>query len=236
MFDVSRLPLLRALILSLLAHAMVLLGVLVVLPVQLDAPAATIKVVFSAGAPQVAVNAGVKKEAGAEASPSPAVPRTKARQLAVEQPSAALSVPPASSLISTTPAESVVAPSTTADVPRVQASAQASAPAMARDGVNADDLRQYRISLAIAARRFKRYPALARERGWEGTAEVALTVSAHLREPDVALLRSSGHAALDRQAQEMMAQAARAAVLPESLKGRDFRIMLPVQFSLDGDQ
>ncbi len=236
MFDSSRQPLLHALILSLLAHAMVLLGVLSVLPVQLDAPAATIKVVFSAGVPQVAVKSGVTKEASAEVSPSSAVLRTKTPQLVIESPSAALSVPPVSSVILAAPAESVITPSAAVDAPRVQAGVPASAPAMARDGINADDLRQYRISLAIAARRFKRYPALARERGWEGTVEVTLTVSAHLPEPDVTLLRSSGHAALDRQAQEMMVQAARAAVLPDTLKGRDFRIVLPVQFSLDGNQ
>jgi protein TonB len=223
MFDTSRQPLLHALILSLLAHAIVLLGVISVLPVQLDAPAATIIVVFSAGAPREEVASGLKNKASASVSPSPAVPRTNAPQLVVEQPSATLANP-------------VVAPSATVDTPRVQVSTQASASALARDGVSADDLRQYRISLAIAARRFKRYPSLARERGWEGTAEIALTVIAHLPEPDVTLLRSSGHVALDRQAQEMMAQAARAAVLPESLKGRDFRIVLPVQFSLDSDQ
>lgn len=236
MFDTSRQPLLHALILSLLAHAIVLLGVVSVLPVQLDAPAATIMVVFSAGAPQVAVKSGLKTEASAAASPSAAVPRASALPLVVEQSSSAPSVPTGSSVILATPVETVVAPSATVDAPRVQASAQASVPAIARDGVSADDLRQYRISLAIAARRFKRYPALARERGWEGTAEVALTVNARLPEPDVTLLRSSGHVALDRQAQEMMAQAARAAVLPESLKGRDFRIVLPVQFSLESDQ
>lgn len=240
MFDLSRKPLLHALILSLLAHAIVLLGVLSVLPVKLDTPAATIKVVFSAGAPLAAVTPGRKIEASAETSPSPAVPRTRAPQLVAEQPSASRAVPPAPSVISTMPAEPVVASPAAADVPRAlesaQASVQGSAPALVRDGVNADDLRQYRISLAIAARRFKQYPALARERGWEGTAEIALTVSAHLPEPAVTLLRTSGHVALDRQAQEMMAQAARAAVLPESLKGRDFRLVLPVRFSLEGDQ
>lgn len=118
----------------------------------------------------------------------------------------------------------------------VQTSASSSAPTLSNEGVNPDDLRQYRLALAIAARRFKHYPATARERGWEGTAEVALTVGVQRSVPEIALARSSGHAALDRQAQEMIAQAARATVLPERLKGRDLRLLLPVQFSLDGDQ
>ena len=41
---------------------------------------------------------------------------------------------------------------------------------------------------------------------------------------------------LDQQALEMMTQAARVTSLPPSLKGRDFRVLLPVKFSLEGDQ
>ena len=104
------------------------------------------------------------------------------------------------------------------------------------EGVSADGLRQYRLSLAISARRFKHYPALARERGWEGTAEVALDVNALLPVPEVDLVRSSGRGVLDEQALEMMTQAARVTNLPQSLKGRDFRVLLPVQFSLESDQ
>ena len=91
------------------------------------------------------------------------------------------------------------------------------------------------MSLAAAARRFKRYPALARERGWEGTAEVALEVRAQLPVPAVALVKSSGYDLLDEQAVAMMTQAAGAISLPESMKGRDFRIVLPVKFGLNND-
>ena len=41
---------------------------------------------------------------------------------------------------------------------------------------------------------------------------------------------------LDEQALAMLSQAARVTALPEGLKARDFRIVLPVQFSLDSDQ
>ncbi|HET7776889.1 MAG TPA: hypothetical protein VFK74_11010, partial [Azospira sp.] len=50
--------------------------------------------------------------------------------------------------------------------------AERSAPAPVREGSSGDALRQYRLALALEARRFKRYPRLARERGWEGTVEV----------------------------------------------------------------
>jgi protein TonB len=92
------------------------------------------------------------------------------------------------------------------------------------------------MSLGIAARRFKRYPALARERGWEGRAEVALIFSAPLPLPEVVLVRSSGRIVLDEQAVDMMTQASRVTVLPDGLKGRDFRLSRAVQFSLADDQ
>ena len=114
--------------------------------------------------------------------------------------------------------------------------ASGAAPAPGRQGVSGDDLRQYRLSLASAARRFKRYPALASQRGWEGTAEVALNVSALSPLPEVVLVHSSGRSVLDEQALEMLGQAARITALPEGLKARDFRIVLPVQFSLENDQ
>jgi protein TonB len=111
-----------------------------------------------------------------------------------------------------------------------------SAAAPAREGVSADDLRQYRLSLATVARRFKRYPALARERGWEGTVDVALNFSSRLPVPETVLVRSSGRSLLDEQALEMIAQAARVTSLPEGMKGHDFRVLIPVKFSLEGDQ
>ena len=114
--------------------------------------------------------------------------------------------------------------------------ASATAPAVGRSGVSGDDLRQYRLSLASAARRFKRYPALATQRGWEGTVEVALNVSALAPVPEVVLVRSSGRSVLDEQALEMLSQAARVTALPDGLRARDFRIVLPVQFSLENDR
>ena len=103
--------------------------------------------------------------------------------------------------------------------------------------VPADELRHYRVALASAARRFKRYPPLARERGWEGTSEVAVVLRAGLpHPPEVRLTRSSGRELLDAQAMEMVAQAARVAEVPNGLRGRDLRIELPVRFSLEDER
>ena len=54
--------------------------------------------------------------------------------------------------------------------------------------------------------------------------------------PELSLVRSSGHEVLDEQALTMLTQAARVTALPEGLRARDFRLLLPVQFSLENDQ
>lgn len=101
------------------------------------------------------------------------------------------------------------------------------------EALSADGLRQYRLVLAREARRFKRYPAYARERGWEGDVIIMLTGTSVLEVPSVSLDKSSGHAALDEQALEIMRRAVSQAALPESLRGRRFRIAVPIQFRLD---
>jgi len=103
-------------------------------------------------------------------------------------------------------------------------------------GVSPDDLRQYRVSLAVAARRFKRYPVLARERGWEGRVEVTVSMSAWQPRPLVSLARSSGRATLDEQAITMLERASANTALPEGLKGREFSLLLPIEFTLDEDR
>ena len=99
--------------------------------------------------------------------------------------------------------------------------------------VSQDGLREYRLNLSREARRYKRYPALARQRGLEGVVVVVVSTRAGSALPQVALSRSSGQEVLDQQAMEMLGLAVRAASLPDSLRGRDFAIDLPVHFSLD---
>lgn len=109
-------------------------------------------------------------------------------------------------------------------------------PASARDGVSVDDLRQYRMALGIAAKRFKHYPSLARERGWEGVVELELSGNSLSPVPEVMLVRSSGRGVLDEQASELAGQALRVTTLPEGLRGKNFRVPFPVKYSLDDSQ
>ncbi|GHU37039.1 hypothetical protein AGMMS50256_34450 [Betaproteobacteria bacterium] len=102
-------------------------------------------------------------------------------------------------------------------------------------GVSADDVRQYRLALRANARRFKRYPPLARERGWEGTVEITLDFRHSGVEPVLSITGSSGKTILDEQALETLRQAVRQTELPEGLKGRDFRMPQEISFSLENE-
>jgi protein TonB len=112
--------------------------------------------------------------------------------------------------------------------------AVAAAAATSTEALDADGLRAYRIALARGARVHKRYPPLARERGWTGTAEVRIDVAGEGGPRRIALAHSSGHDVLDRVAVDMMSRAAAGTRVPESLRGRAFAVSLPVVFELDG--
>ena len=235
----SRRTLLPALAASLLLHAVLLSGANRPLPPPLEVVPAALNAVLRAPAP----GASPASPPSAAAKPSAPQAASTSRQLAVASPVAPAEAPP--SVVANedkAPAVPVASALSTAPVASGSASPSRSsgvsntASAAGRQGVSGDDLRQYRLSLASAARRFKRYPALASQRGWEGTAEVALNISASAPIPEVVLVRSSGRSVLDEQALEMLGQAARVTALPEGLKARDFRIVLPVQFSLENDQ
>ena len=98
-----------------------------------------------------------------------------------------------------------------------------------------DGLRGYRLSVATQARRFKRYPPQAMAAGWVGSAEVRLEVGNDGRPRAATVGRSSGHESLDRAALTMIDAGALRASLPESLRGRNFAVVLPVVFNLEDD-
>ena len=240
MFFSSRPILLKALIVSLLIHVVVMLSTVSWTPVLPEVPAAKFNVVMNSGsrlepAGTAAVPARKKELESSRSTVSS--PRDKKTN---SEPSKAIS-PPAQLSDTALPAplqdgEAVVAGKSSAGLNAAVGAGSAPASPISQDGFSPDDMRQYRLSLATAARRFKRYPALARERGWEGTAEVALAFKATSSIPEVVMIRSSGKEILDEQALEMVSQAARSTILPEGLRGRNFRLVLPVKFSLNEDR
>jgi len=114
--------------------------------------------------------------------------------------------------------------------PVMAATVESLASSTAETGIDANSMRQYRLSLATAARRYKVYPAQAVENGWSGTAEVAVAIAADGVPQPVQLLNSSGYVVLDVAALEMIASAALNTVVPASLRGQRFSVALPVVF------
>lgn len=105
-------------------------------------------------------------------------------------------------------------------------------PADLVDGLSADGLRRYRLSLATQARRFKRYPAQALASNWTGTVEIRLDIGGDGQPKAPLVLHSSGYAVLDRAALVMIEEGARHASLPVELRGKAFSVVLPVVFDL----
>lgn len=99
-------------------------------------------------------------------------------------------------------------------------------------GLDADGVRQYRMALALEARRFKRYPPSALAEDVGGTVEVRVSVAAGGQAQEIALARTSGYSALDDAALDMLRKAAPRTVVPELLRRRSFVINLPVVFDV----
>jgi protein TonB len=135
------------------------------------------------------------------------------------------------SAAATLPAASV--PSSAAAATATSATAGSSLTANAASGETLDGLRGYRLAVASQARRFKRYPAEAKASGWTGSTEVRLDVGTEGLPRPATVSRSSGHEALDRAALAMIDAGAVRARLPDSLRGRNFTVTLPVVFNLD---
>ena len=238
MFLSSRRPLLIALILSVLIHTALLLGVvppLLPLTPEVQATQRLLVVNGRAAVPSEDLPmASPTRPPAAALKPSLSDAR-KTRSPAMTQ---AVTSPDVQAL-QTAVATNQAAPGRSAvpaEVAGGSASSAAAPSASASAAVSADDMRQYRMTIASAARHFKRYPALARERGWEGVAEVGVSIHARNLAPEILLVRSSGRSLLDEQALEMVSRAVQMSEMPAALQGRNFRFVLPVRFSLENDQ
>ena len=92
---------------------------------------------------------------------------------------------------------------------------------------------QYRLALIVATRRYKRYPAIALEKGWQGKVDVHLVIGANGMVASASIKASSGHEILDNQALDMLNKGRTTVPVPAGLRGREFDIEVPVIFSLD---
>ncbi|MDP3030903.1 MAG: TonB family protein [Rhodocyclaceae bacterium] len=254
---------LRPVLLSLFLHALVLLGLAPQFaPAEFSVPPASIlQGVLLPGTPPVSVAAAAPEAilqrdlspAAVVATPPRPVRETNVAATQKLQPdpaptqpaaaNAALPVPQGFPSVTPTFAQPSVPNKTQAiasDTPGGVVSRTTAGPAtvaMAKEssdsGANAAGLRQFRVALASEARRFRRYPETARREGLTGTAEVRVTIETGLPARRVDLSRSSGYAVLDAAAVEMLRQAVTRVELPESLRGQNFAVLLPVVFEVE---
>ena len=156
-----------------------------------------------------------------ESAPSAPAPR-----VAEPPPVQTATAPPS---VSQAPVSAVRAP----EVPSAPAPA---APAQVAprppEAVDSGNVDQYRLALLGAANRYKRYPAIAMEKGWSGRVEIRIVIGANGMTQSISVKTSSGFEILDRTAVDMVTKAKPMTPIPPSLKGREFAVDVPVIFSL----
>ena len=119
------------------------------------------------------------------------------------------------------------APQGPAGVPSIEAAGKSGSEA------DAGTLEQFRLALIVAARRYKRYPAIAMEKGWQGRVDVHMVIGADGMIASTSIKTGSGHEVLDAEALEMLEKGTSTVPIPASLRGLRFDIDVPVIFSLD---
>jgi len=224
--------LLRALVLSLVVHCVILLGSRLFVPPLLSG------VANSDGGLNVLLTVGPSSGPPLAASHPVAAAAEKAavqlpKRLAAEKRPSSSSVFPGFSR-STVATDLPVRAESSQPVPQARGKEVTSLrPDELKETSDIEGVGEYRLSLAREARRFKRYPAVARENSWEGVVVLTIHTAAGAAVPAVSISQSSGHQGLDAQAVEMMENASRLASMPEKLRGKQFAISLPIHYRLD---
>ena len=91
----------------------------------------------------------------------------------------------------------------------------------------------YGSSVSRLLARHREYPRVALMRGWEGTVTMRLRVAPGGRLIEARVEGSSGHQVLDAQALDMVKRVPELPQPPESLRGREFAVLVPVVFRLE---
>lgn len=128
------------------------------------------------------------------------------------------------------PAEPAPAPST--PVAKVEPQAPSAAPEAPRSTEDSATLEQYRFAIITAAKRYKRYPRVAMDNSWEGTAVVRMVIGADGMIASLSVKTASGHEILDQQALDMIRKAKPLTPIPSALRGKSFAVEVPVIFNL----
>lgn len=81
--------------------------------------------------------------------------------------------------------------------------------------------------------KYKQYPRLAQMKGWQGIVKLELQMDASGNVASSNILESSGYEALDKQALEMLRKATPLPLPPEALRGKEFKIVIPIAFKME---
>jgi protein TonB len=123
-------------------------------------------------------------------------------------------------------------PPRTEPAPATPTRASEPVPVVAPAALSPDLLAGYGSSVSRLLARHREYPRVAAMRGWEGTVTMRLKVGANGRLTEAHVDTSSGHAALDTQALDMVKRIAELPPPPEGLRDREFTVLVPVVFRL----
>lgn len=188
--------------------------------------------VHSASRPDDAAVLTALFEPSSAAVPAPAPRRPRERGAEVPAPQAPLSrLPEPAPVAAPQAAES--GPAVEQPAAPAAASAPPEAPTKRQESLDPSLFDAYRLALINAARRYKRYPVQAMERGWEGRVEIRLVVDANGAIKSALVKTSSRYQVLDDQALEMVRRAFNAlAQVQPAPRGREFTVDVPVVFEL----
>jgi len=100
------------------------------------------------------------------------------------------------------------------------------------EGFDTGLLDAYRLALIDAAKRYKRYPVQAMERGWQGRVEIRVVIGADGMISSTHVKTSSNYQILDDQALDMVKRGKSLTQIPPALRGREFTVDIPVIFEL----
>lgn len=94
------------------------------------------------------------------------------------------------------------------------------------------EVQELKLSLARFARHHKHYPVSALEAGWEGIVEVSMVYFPSSKQPVIQVQKSSGYEVLDNEAIHLVQAAFRQSAIPSSLRVQAFEVLLPIEFRL----
>ncbi|HSD53723.1 MAG TPA: TonB family protein [Burkholderiales bacterium] len=157
-------------------------------------------------------------------------PRAAAREVTASAPVQSVEQPrdPA-----TVAAAEPTAPVRAEPAPAILTRPAASAEVAAVGAPAPDILAGYGGSISRLLARYREYPRVALMRGWEGTVTMRLRVAPGGKLVEAKVEGSSGHQVLDAQAVEMVRRVPDLPQPPESLRDREFAVLVPVIFRLE---